>query len=287
MGDVCASALEHFIFTKGEKIFGLSTMAKHMSFTSNGSLTYRCLLKASELSGRIAKLEVGHWFTEAVLWMPWRHRGQMKAIAEVALVNIESRKFRDIAQQDIEAFRCAQMQGLTFIRRAQAQAAFSVPLCDVPLDHLTGRPEGVNMNYFDLQLPRIHQAGLQADLGAAYREAEDHEALKALWRDDDASESGSEYMSDSNDEDDDDDDQGSTDTEHEVGRAMSRKSSFASSNKGNVSQAKSPRKSPRKSSSRPNDRMSPGRELFMSKQRSQKSLKFCKTKSMLSSGLEK
>eukprot|EP00971_Amphidinium_carterae_P313810 6236892-Amphidinium_carterae.1 len=59
----------------------------------------RCLRKRSVLNGRVAKLEPGHWFSEAVLWMPWRHQGQMKAITEVAVLHVNAGKFIELLQQ--------------------------------------------------------------------------------------------------------------------------------------------------------------------------------------------
>mmetsp|Transcript_56848 Transcript_56848/g.133552 ORF Transcript_56848/g.133552 Transcript_56848/m.133552 type:complete len:964 (-) Transcript_56848:23-2914(-) len=180
MGDICTSALENAIFTKTDKVFGRHTTPRCMSFPTNGTLTYRCLRKRSVLNGRVAKLEPGHWFSEAVLWMPWRHQGQMKAITEVAVLHVNAGKFIELLQQDADAFRCAQQEGFSFIRQAQAQAVFQLPVCDIPLDHLTGRPSGVLLNYYDIRLPR---------LDGEIREAEDNEVLKVLWQSDSESSS--------------------------------------------------------------------------------------------------
>merc|ERR1712224_653993 len=68
-----------------------------MYFLDTGSLNYDNVQSSKECPQ--TAVHKGDWFCETILWMPWIHRGRMRAHTDCTLLLIDSEKFRKLAQQ--------------------------------------------------------------------------------------------------------------------------------------------------------------------------------------------
>lgn len=88
---VCLEALQCVLLCAGDALFGTGDTAWAMYFVSRGVLMYR---KQGERLP--STLKSGQWFCECVLWTPWEHRGEMRAVTAAKLIALDAEKFHTV-----------------------------------------------------------------------------------------------------------------------------------------------------------------------------------------------
>merc|ERR1712046_487112 len=96
---------------------------------------------------------------ENVLWMPWRHKGDMKALTEIDLTTLDADKFVGISTKHDDAYTCARKEAFRFAEGILSLASFDER-------YVTDVPRSVMMK----------RQGLLSDFERELGEAEDIEA---------------------------------------------------------------------------------------------------------------
>jgi len=76
---------------------------------------------------------------QGALWMTWIHRGQMKALSELSVVNVDVVKFCDITKTVPDVYVDTINYAEDFIKECQAAQFFKMGPFDFPLDWIVGR----------------------------------------------------------------------------------------------------------------------------------------------------
>eukprot|EP00930_Biecheleria_cincta_P013827 TRINITY_DN1213_c0_g1_i1.p1 TRINITY_DN1213_c0_g1~~TRINITY_DN1213_c0_g1_i1.p1 ORF type:complete len:994 (+),score=151.92 TRINITY_DN1213_c0_g1_i1:36-2984(+) len=100
MQRVCSEALKVVHLSAGDSLFTTADAAASMYFVSNGVLIYTL-----QQTKQPETVKLGMWFCEAVLWTPWEHRGDMRALIEASLTQLEVDKFHRILNKNRSALR--------------------------------------------------------------------------------------------------------------------------------------------------------------------------------------
>eukprot|EP00747_Dinoflagellata_sp_TGD_P103415 gnl/TRDRNA2_/TRDRNA2_168952_c2_seq1.p1 gnl/TRDRNA2_/TRDRNA2_168952_c2~~gnl/TRDRNA2_/TRDRNA2_168952_c2_seq1.p1 ORF type:complete len:260 (-),score=35.09 gnl/TRDRNA2_/TRDRNA2_168952_c2_seq1:198-977(-) len=95
MRKMCITAIKQETSARGDVIFLAGERAQQMYFVTSGALRYDNLSDAARCPE--TDLSSGEWFSEAILWGPWVHRGRMRATAECELVVLNALEFRNVA----------------------------------------------------------------------------------------------------------------------------------------------------------------------------------------------
>lgn len=104
-----------------------------MFFLTDGTLFYR-RAKGVQAVRRNIKVKRGQWFCEATLWMPWIHRGTMRAIFDSDLIALHSYTFRKVTVAHEAAFLLCQRYATEFrVNMRRQQERFS-HVWDLPED---------------------------------------------------------------------------------------------------------------------------------------------------------
>merc|ERR1712061_162781 len=80
-----------------EEIFVEGDEAKEMVFVASGNLDY---FRSGTHKAR--RLRKGDWVGEAVLWMPWKHRGQLIAVYSSEIVVLNAKSFHALMEKGDE-----------------------------------------------------------------------------------------------------------------------------------------------------------------------------------------
>jgi len=96
-------ALEELSLGIGKQLFNIGEVADRMFFVRSGMLNY------SQEEDMQPPLQVssGQWVCEAVLWVKWKHTGQLLSAMNCELIAVKAVKLQDILQQSKEAVRYA------------------------------------------------------------------------------------------------------------------------------------------------------------------------------------
>ncbi|CAK9066156.1 unnamed protein product [Durusdinium trenchii] len=96
ISQICATALSNIIYAKKDRVFHQSKEAKEMYFLVSGAFVYyvKVTINRREIPLTI-QLEQNSWSCEAALWLVWRTRGEMRALAESDALVVNSKKFRE------------------------------------------------------------------------------------------------------------------------------------------------------------------------------------------------
>lgn len=100
---IFSRALSEMSLARGDIVFSCAEQAKRMSFLSSGMLDYTL----GELEGTRSDEEsnndesrkyseyilIGQYVCEAVLWCPWLHLGDLQALTECSMVNVDAEAF--------------------------------------------------------------------------------------------------------------------------------------------------------------------------------------------------
>eukprot|EP00928_Gymnodinium_smaydae_P000079 TRINITY_DN10034_c0_g1_i1.p1 TRINITY_DN10034_c0_g1~~TRINITY_DN10034_c0_g1_i1.p1 ORF type:complete len:835 (+),score=129.98 TRINITY_DN10034_c0_g1_i1:333-2837(+) len=116
MRDLCAQAISCENFAKNELIFSYLAEAHYMFFVKVGSIAYRCWPPPSREQETMVR-EVGTWCVEPILFMPWEHRGDMKALSAVELISVSPKTFGDVVLRTMEAYSVARTHAFAFWKR--------------------------------------------------------------------------------------------------------------------------------------------------------------------------
>uniref|UniRef100_A0A7S2MIW3 Cyclic nucleotide-binding domain-containing protein n=1 Tax=Alexandrium andersonii TaxID=327968 RepID=A0A7S2MIW3_9DINO len=83
--------MSQLLVSSGDVVFmpGEVPVPPQMFIVCSGELTYHYM------SGAIAYVEVGHWISEATLWVNWVHQGMLKASSDCRLCRVDAAKFLD------------------------------------------------------------------------------------------------------------------------------------------------------------------------------------------------
>uniref|UniRef100_A0A7S2QCX8 Cyclic nucleotide-binding domain-containing protein n=1 Tax=Zooxanthella nutricula TaxID=1333877 RepID=A0A7S2QCX8_9DINO len=95
MGHLCFTAVSKMSLSRGDILFNVGEDSNTMFFLVSGTLFYR-RVKGIKSAKRLTMVPEGTVFCEAALWVPWVHRGRMKAVIESDVVGIDSEKFREV-----------------------------------------------------------------------------------------------------------------------------------------------------------------------------------------------
>jgi hypothetical protein len=133
MRQLCSTAVHTEHYAKNDSVYVRGTVAKQMYFVQKGKLGYRFL--DSEKSKRTVLLVAKHWCSEHALWIPWRHRGQMKGVSDCELICLQNGKFWDIISKSHSAglLPLARNGAMYFASYVRAVSSFGAGyLTDVP-----------------------------------------------------------------------------------------------------------------------------------------------------------
>jgi len=97
----------------------------------SGTLYYR-REKGVKGVARFSIVRAGTTLCEAVLWMPWLHRGTMRALIETELVELKSQKFREVTLAHPDIAWHAKKQALAFIEELQSDTGLYGCVWDIP-----------------------------------------------------------------------------------------------------------------------------------------------------------
>eukprot|EP00930_Biecheleria_cincta_P048417 TRINITY_DN33732_c0_g1_i1.p1 TRINITY_DN33732_c0_g1~~TRINITY_DN33732_c0_g1_i1.p1 ORF type:complete len:1109 (-),score=157.04 TRINITY_DN33732_c0_g1_i1:84-3353(-) len=97
MQRLCTEALNVVQLSAGDALFTTADAATCMHFVSTGVLIYT--LQNTKLPESVS----GTWFCESVLWTPWEHRGNMRALTESSLLQMDAEKLRRILNKNRSA----------------------------------------------------------------------------------------------------------------------------------------------------------------------------------------
>lgn len=97
MQRLCTEALNAVQLSAGDALFTTADAATCMHFVSVGVLIYT--LQNTKLPESVS----GMWFCESVLWTPWEHRGNMRALTECSLLQVDAESFRRILNKNRSA----------------------------------------------------------------------------------------------------------------------------------------------------------------------------------------
>lgn len=100
MRRLCHQATSTLLLDAGDVLFskGEAPAEPKMYFFFKGTLEY------TPSMGDAIVLTERQWIAEAVLWLQWVHRGQLKAITDIKLAKLDARKFQDIMERFKEVF---------------------------------------------------------------------------------------------------------------------------------------------------------------------------------------
>mmetsp|Transcript_65901 Transcript_65901/g.121502 ORF Transcript_65901/g.121502 Transcript_65901/m.121502 type:complete len:210 (+) Transcript_65901:2-631(+) len=121
MRELCNTAVENHSFAKNDVLFRSNQEAKCMYFVTQGSLIYRYRSSANKWGKHLetAKLCEEQWATEAVLWMPWVHKGVLRVLSDADILYLASAKFRDVTATSPDTFMLAHRYALNYLVHVQ------------------------------------------------------------------------------------------------------------------------------------------------------------------------
>jgi len=114
LGKLCATSISSAYFGKNDVIFKEGATAEAMYFVNVGMLAYGYVFSKhchpDNATLMVQKLEAHQWCSEAALWIPWNHRGEMKAVAHSDVVTLNARLFVELtaSSEDVYKFACGQ-----------------------------------------------------------------------------------------------------------------------------------------------------------------------------------
>lgn len=176
ISQICATALSNIIYAKKDRVFHQSKEAKEMYFLVSGAFVYhvKTIINMREIPITV-KLDQSTYVCEAALWLIWRTRGEMRALAESDALVVNSKKFREASMAYPAAATLGRAAAHSFYDHAMDLMLNSeIGLTDVPAEALTSSRED------DMQTGEILE--IQREL----QHAELQEAkVEMEWRSDD------------------------------------------------------------------------------------------------------
>mmetsp|Transcript_16451 Transcript_16451/g.47656 ORF Transcript_16451/g.47656 Transcript_16451/m.47656 type:complete len:820 (+) Transcript_16451:79-2538(+) len=133
MGHLCYKALCKVEMSRGDALFHVAADAQQMFFLTSGTLFYRRERGVKDVR-RITVVEQGSFFCETVLWMPWVHRGTMKALIEAEIIAMDSAKFREVTRAHPTVARHARRYAVSYREELVKQIDRGRDMWDLPSD---------------------------------------------------------------------------------------------------------------------------------------------------------
>jgi hypothetical protein len=125
---LCASAVCTKLFARRDMVFKEGQDAECMYFVAVGALAYRyCTQSMAAHTFKTMKLESDQWCTEAVLWMPWVHRGQMRAIAHAEVTILDAEKFIEQTCQSEDVYKFSRGCAFLFWQNYDHEETHDIP----------------------------------------------------------------------------------------------------------------------------------------------------------------
>jgi len=179
MSQLCFSAVSKQSLSKGDAVFSLGSQAHGMYFLVTGTLFYerpkgvKWNIKSGseEKQRRVKTVTRGSHFSEAILWMPWFHRGTMGTLIESEVIVVDALKFREITQQHSDVFSYSKEYASRYLREMldiieQVGVAWDLPPEDLlgsrPVQKLVGK-RGIINESDEVQAAELLQAYYLAD----------------------------------------------------------------------------------------------------------------------------
>lgn len=110
---LCSFAVNRTYLSCGDELFGPGSICTQMYFVVGGQLTY-IFQRLNSIA--VKELRHGAWFSEAVLWTPWHHRGKMRAKFDSQLVTLIASKFREVLTQEYQDIAVTKIYGGAFVK---------------------------------------------------------------------------------------------------------------------------------------------------------------------------
>jgi hypothetical protein len=104
LGQLCSSAVSSAYFAKNDVLFREGALGESMYFLGVGALAYR-YYKQLDGMGVTTKVDSYSWFSEGTLWLPWIHRGQMKAISHADVTMVCANAFVEISGSSEDVYK--------------------------------------------------------------------------------------------------------------------------------------------------------------------------------------
>uniref|UniRef100_A0A7S1QX19 Cyclic nucleotide-binding domain-containing protein n=1 Tax=Alexandrium catenella TaxID=2925 RepID=A0A7S1QX19_ALECA len=111
MHRICRYALNPQVYAEKEIVFNWGDEGKHMHFVKGGELEYK-VMDGTKL---VPPPQAKEWISEAVLWTPWRHQGDLVAISTVDLINLNPGNFVEVMRGHPRSWYYAKHYALSFV----------------------------------------------------------------------------------------------------------------------------------------------------------------------------
>lgn len=158
--EMCTTAVDTHNFAKNDTLFTQGREAKQMMFLTLGSLGYRYHPRTDSPPKKVS-LETGSWFSEVALWMPWRHVGMMKALAEADTISVGAAKFRDIVTNHHDIYLIARSYAFSFWQEAEENKE---TISDVPHKMLPAKGRKFRDATGSLECEVAHSEAVEAEI---------------------------------------------------------------------------------------------------------------------------
>lgn len=175
MSQLCFLGVNKYSISKGDNLFHIGAECKSMFILTVGSLFYR---REKGIKGvrRLSVLRAGNSFCEAVLWMPWVHRGTMRALIESDLVLLDSRQFREVTLAHPDVAWHAKEQAKSFLEDVQHECCIYGQVWDIPSRLIYPDPSRIEAVYAE-DIMEIRRAELE-DAKLMDSDSSDEEVLE-------------------------------------------------------------------------------------------------------------
>lgn len=127
-------AFTHQHFAKCDVLFKYGSVASHMFFAVRGLIRYELPKTNAHQAAPSLLLHRGDWLSEAVLWLPWVHRGSAKFGMDSEVAALCARKFSQVTSKFPDAYELSKHRAHEFLAslkegedRKRLHDAFGLP----------------------------------------------------------------------------------------------------------------------------------------------------------------
>jgi len=176
MSQVCFSAVRKFRIFKKDTLFNFGEECTEMMIMLSGAVFYR---RARGIRGvrRRTNIEQVCVLCEAVLWVPWIHRGTTKAITESTVVALNSKRFRDVTVAHPDAMYHAHAYALEFLKKLHTEQYENGHVLDIADDVINHVPRGDDADRQTLRKSYTMEAALLDSSSSSDSEFVDRNSL--------------------------------------------------------------------------------------------------------------
>merc|ERR1712045_750508 len=121
-------AIKRQAYAAKDALFQVGVVASHMYFVTKGLLRYQ--LPSTGDVERSEVLRDGAWLSEAVLWLPWVHKGSATMLLDSEVAVLSSREFMEVTVRYPDTYDLARNRANVFLELLLSQEEIH----DVPVE---------------------------------------------------------------------------------------------------------------------------------------------------------